>query len=222
MRAKWTAAFTVVLCVLAVLAVSPVGNSARGLFAANSDKVDGIHASRVPKAGQLLPLNARKKFPRAVLPTVMGPKGGKGDTGATGAQGAQGPKGDTGAQGPQGATGPQGPPGHVVWAKFHSEGPPFYLQGAATSVERLRVGVFRVTFQQDVSPSHCAYQATLWTDGPAPVDGDRYIKPEGEVSAGEANLSNGGINPMAVDVQVANRDGVLWDSGGPVALAVFC
>jgi hypothetical protein len=129
MKGKWTAAFGAVLFVLAVLAVTPVANSAKGLFATNADRVDGIHASRTAKAGMLVPLGVNAKFPGSVVPTVTGPRGAtgaagpqgsKGETGLTGAQGSkgdtgapgpQGPKGETGATGAQGAQGAQGPRG---------------------------------------------------------------------------------------------------------------
>src|SRR5262249_16019539 len=139
-----------VVFVLAMLALTPAGKSAKGHFAANADKVDGIHASRTPKAGALLALNARKKFPASVVPTLPGPAG---------------PQGPHGPQGPQGPQGQQGEAAHVLWAKF-GEGPPPFLIGnnsAATSVERLRAGVFRLAFRQDLSA--CAYEATLVTAG---------------------------------------------------------
>jgi hypothetical protein len=37
-------------------------------FARNADKVDGIHASRTPRANRLLPLGANRRFPRSVIP----------------------------------------------------------------------------------------------------------------------------------------------------------
>jgi hypothetical protein len=107
--------------------------------AGNAGRVDGLSASRTPRAGQLLALNAAKKFPASVVPAgaagragqmgatgpagpagaagPAGSPGAKGDTGAagakgeTGAQGAQGPAGPQGAAGADGAQGPQGPAG---------------------------------------------------------------------------------------------------------------
>jgi hypothetical protein len=143
-------------------------------------------------------------------------KGNRGPQGGVGAQGLTGP------QGPQGLPGPPGPPGAAattLWAKF-GEGPPPFLIGnnaAATGVERLRTGVFRITFKQDVGA--CAYEATLVTAGP--IDGVTFDLPKGEVSAGP-DFTNGASNPKAVDVQVANSSGVLSDNIGSVALAVFC
>jgi hypothetical protein len=57
----------------------------RALFAANADKVDGFHASRVPRANRLLPLGRNGKFPASVVPA--------------------GPQGPQGIQGPQGLAG---------------------------------------------------------------------------------------------------------------------
>jgi hypothetical protein len=213
MTAKWMAALTAVLLVLSLLALTPAAHTAKRLFAADSDKVDGIHASRTPKAGQLLALDARKKYPASVVPTVTGPRGPAGREGATGPQGPQGQ---------QGATGPRGPEGeaaHLLWAKF-GEGPPPFLIGinsAATGVERLRTGVFRLTFKQDVSA--CAYEATLVTAGP--TNAAAFDLPTGEVSAG-TDFTNGASNPKAVDVQVATSSGTQSDNVGSVALAVLC
>ena len=111
MRGRWSAAVAAGSLVVAVLAFAPLAGSAKGVFATNSDKLDGIHASKTVKAGTLLPLGKNAKFPASVIPNVQGPRGA---TGATGATGAQGPKGDTGAQGANGntgATGAQGPQG---------------------------------------------------------------------------------------------------------------
>jgi hypothetical protein len=108
MRAKWSMVVAAACLVLAVLALAPLADSARGIFAANSDKIDGIHASKTAKPGMLVPLAKNAKFPASVVPTV------KGDTGATGATGSQGPKGDagaTGSPGPKGDTGATGSPG---------------------------------------------------------------------------------------------------------------
>jgi hypothetical protein len=116
MKAKWSAAVAVGSLVLALLAFAPLAGSAKGIFATNADKIDGIHASKTVQAGKLLPLGKNAKFPASVVPTVKGPRGATGSTGATG---PQGPKGDTGATGPQGpkgdtgATGPQGPTGNT-------------------------------------------------------------------------------------------------------------
>jgi hypothetical protein len=86
--------------------------------AINADKVDGLHASRSPRAGRLLALDAKAKLPASVLPAAQtgpagpaGPAGPKGDTGAAGAQGEPGLKGDMGAPGPKGDTGAQGAKG---------------------------------------------------------------------------------------------------------------
>ncbi len=83
--------------------------------AGDADKVDGIDASRTPRAGALLALNANAKFPRSVVPaSARGATGARGPAGPAGLQGGVGPagaKGDTGAVGARGATGAQGPQG---------------------------------------------------------------------------------------------------------------
>ncbi|HEY7148013.1 MAG TPA: hypothetical protein VH420_01080 [Gaiellaceae bacterium] len=63
---------------VAVAAVTPIGQAARdkitprARFALNSDRVDGIHASRLPKAGRLLALGSTKKFPASVFSGLSG------------------------------------------------------------------------------------------------------------------------------------------------------
>lgn len=94
--------------------------------AGNAKTVNKIGASKTPRAGMLLPLNAKGQFPAAVIPASrqaigkpgpagpQGPQGPQGPAGTNGAAGAQGPKGNTGATGATGApggTGPQGLPG---------------------------------------------------------------------------------------------------------------
>ncbi len=77
--------------------------------AGNADRVDGLNASRTPRAGQLLALDGRKKFPASVVPAgATGPIGPAGPVGATGATGGPGAKGDTGSAGAAGARGLQG------------------------------------------------------------------------------------------------------------------
>ena len=113
---------------IAVLSASPLGDAARSIvpFANNADRVDQLHASKTPKAGQLLPLGKNAKFPASVLTAkqgATGAQGPKGDTGPQGATGAQGPKGDTGLQGPKGDAGATGPPGAAVSTHVRSSAP---------------------------------------------------------------------------------------------------
>ena len=86
--------------VVAVFGATPVGQAARDAipaFARNAGKVDGIDASRRPRAGYLLALGTNKKFPAsvgAIGPTgPVGPKGDKGDKGDAGPQGLPGVSG---------------------------------------------------------------------------------------------------------------------------------
>jgi hypothetical protein len=107
--------------VVGVLGWTPLGEAAGGavrvaLFARNSDKVDGIGASRKPRANQLLPLGRNGKFPLKVIPagtqvTLQGPPGPRGDRGPQGPAGATGPAGARGPAGPPGPQGDQGPAG---------------------------------------------------------------------------------------------------------------
>ena len=86
--------------------------------AGNANTVNKIGASKTPRAGMLVPLNAKGQFPAAVIPASRqaigkaGPQGRRagpqGPAGANGSAGAQGAKGDTGASGATGATGAAG------------------------------------------------------------------------------------------------------------------
>jgi hypothetical protein len=77
----------------AVTAVPPFAKKSG--FAANAGAVNGIHASKKPKAGFLVPLARNGKFPASV--------------GQVGPPGQQGPQGIQGIQGIQGVQGPEGP-----------------------------------------------------------------------------------------------------------------
>ena len=63
--------------VVAIAGITPLGQAAQDAaqvvrFARNADKVDGLHASRSPKAGRLLALNSSKKFPASVFTGLSG------------------------------------------------------------------------------------------------------------------------------------------------------
>ena len=87
--------------------------------AGNANTVNKIGASKTPRAGMLVPLNAKGQFPAAVIPASrqagpagpQGSQGPQGPAGANGAAGAQGPKGNTGATGANGTNGTTGPQG---------------------------------------------------------------------------------------------------------------
>ncbi len=80
--------------------------------AGNADRVDGLNASRTPRAGQLLALDAKRKFPASVVPAgAIGPAGPAGATGATGSPGAKGDAGPAGSRGEAGARGADGAQG---------------------------------------------------------------------------------------------------------------
>jgi hypothetical protein len=101
---------SVVAFVIAVMGVTPLGEAAKNAlpFARNADRVDSLHASTTPKAGQLYPLGKNKKFPAKVLSVTRGPKG---ETGEMGLPGQTGPRGAVGARGPAGPAGPRGAQG---------------------------------------------------------------------------------------------------------------
>jgi hypothetical protein len=73
--------------VVALFGATPLGHAARSavplaLFSNNSDKVDGIHASKIPRPGYLVPLGLNGKFPSAV--GLAGPQGPAGPSGISG------------------------------------------------------------------------------------------------------------------------------------------
>ena len=75
MKGRLPTVLSITAVLLAVLGLTPLGNAARDVlprarFALNSDRVDGIHASRSPKAGRLLALSSSKKFPASVIPAT--------------------------------------------------------------------------------------------------------------------------------------------------------
>lgn len=83
--------------------------------ARNADKVDGLHASRRPRAGRLLALDRSGHFPRSVFPAGLrgraGPRGATGPRGPVGTLGPRGPIGPRGLAGAPGPTGQLGAPG---------------------------------------------------------------------------------------------------------------
>jgi hypothetical protein len=75
MKRRLPIVLSVTALVIAVAGIAPLGKAAREAtevvrFARNADKVDGLHASRSPKAGRLLALNGARKFPASVLPAT--------------------------------------------------------------------------------------------------------------------------------------------------------
>ena len=78
MKGRLPTVLSITAIVIAVLGLTPLGNAAREVlpkarFAKNADRVDGLHASRSPKAGRLLALSSSKKFPASVIPVTTPP-----------------------------------------------------------------------------------------------------------------------------------------------------
>jgi hypothetical protein len=73
MKARLPLALSVVALLVTLASFTPLGEAAGEAiprFARNADKVDGLHASRTPRAGRLLALNSARKFPASVLPAA--------------------------------------------------------------------------------------------------------------------------------------------------------
>src|SRR5215813_8566607 len=78
MKGRLPTVLSATALLIALASLTPVGQAARdkiaprARFALNSDRVDGIHASRVPKAGRLLALGTNRQFPASVLSGLSG------------------------------------------------------------------------------------------------------------------------------------------------------
>jgi len=78
MKGRLPTALSATALLIALASLTPIGQAARDAitpkarFALNSDRVDGIHASRLPKAGRLLALGTTKKFPASVFSGLSG------------------------------------------------------------------------------------------------------------------------------------------------------
>ncbi len=84
--------------------------------AGTAGALNGIKASKQPRAGQLVPLGQDGKFPASVgIAGPAGPQGPKGDTGEQGPAGPKGATGPKGAEGPSGPAGTRGPSGVSGW-----------------------------------------------------------------------------------------------------------
>lgn len=72
MKRRLPTVLSMAAVLIAVMAATPLGQAARDIvpkarFALNAGRVDGLRASKSPKAGYLLALDRSKKFPASVL-----------------------------------------------------------------------------------------------------------------------------------------------------------
>jgi hypothetical protein len=198
--------------VVAVLGAASLGEAARNAvrYALNADRVDGIHASRTPAPGRLLPLGPNKKLPRAVLPAGLegrpGPVGPVGPQGERGPRGEQGPRGERGPEGPPGPKGDPGAPATSLWAAVASDGALAAGSGVAASA-RAGTGIYDVVFARDVRG--CAYAATLATAEPL-------------ASAPKGQIGVAGKEEDAAGVRVETHTSSGTNADRPFHLAVLC
>jgi hypothetical protein len=73
MKARLPLALSVIALLVTLASITPLGEAAGDAipiarYARNADKVDGLHASRTPRAGRLLALNSLRRFPASVIP----------------------------------------------------------------------------------------------------------------------------------------------------------
>jgi hypothetical protein len=187
---------------VAVLGATPIGEAAAkrvvrvALFAKNADKVDGIHASRSPKAGTIVSLGADGRLPASVLPPSpalpVGPVA------------PPGPQGDRGPEGPVEARGDPGEPATTLWAVVGANGA--IVRGSGTAgARRVAVGSYEITF--GVPIAECATLVAL-----AAPDGT------GSTATGQAGASSG--NDTVVKVETETSTGTNADRA--FQLAVLC
>jgi hypothetical protein len=70
MRQRLSIVLSATALLVALVGATPLGNAAARLvadYAKNADRVDGIHASKTPRAGKLLPLNGQARVPNSVV-----------------------------------------------------------------------------------------------------------------------------------------------------------
>jgi hypothetical protein len=73
MKGRLPIVLSIVAVVLAAVGYTSIGEAARealprASFASNSDRVDGLHASKRRRVGWLYPLGAKGQFPATVIP----------------------------------------------------------------------------------------------------------------------------------------------------------
>ncbi len=210
---------------IAALAATPLGTAAQNavrvaLYAKNAGKVDGVSASRVPRPGHLLALDANGKIPASVLPPAelgppgppgpAGPPGPPGSPGERGAEGPQGPVGPVGPEGPAGVTGAagaQGEPGEpatVLWASVAADGA--IVRGTGTADARqVATGSYEVTFGAPIS--ECATIAAL-------------AAPDGATSTVTGQIGAAARSETVIRVETETSAGTNADKAFHVA--VFC
>jgi hypothetical protein len=153
-RERLPLVLSITALLVALAGFTPLGEAARNavpiaLFAKNAGKVNGLKASRTPKAGQLVALGADGKFPDSV--------------------------GQAGPRGPEGPQGPAGDPATKLFAVVNADGS-VYKQSGVIGVSKVGTGTYDITFNRNVDD--CAPVAsagghkltdTTWTDnGPDP------------------------------------------------------
>jgi hypothetical protein len=118
--------------------------------------------------------------------------------------GARGPAGPAGPAGAAGPAGPAGAAATALWAQIDSAGSVVRQKGVA-SAQKLGIGDYLVTFNQDVTG--CTYQATLG----GPTTGLTV----GEISAAQRTAIAAGVRVFTLSSAGANSDRAF-------SLAVFC
>ena len=213
---------------IAALTATPLGAAAQNavrvaLYAKNAGKVDGVSASRVPRPGHLLALDANGKIPASVLPPAEpgppgppGPSGPPGPPGSPGERGAEGPQGPIGPVGPEGPAGPAGPagvagargepgePATVLWASVAADGS--IVRGTGTADARqVATGSYEVTFGTPIS--ECATIAAL-------------AAPDGATSTVTGQIGAAPRSETVIRVETETSAGTNADKAFHVA--VFC
>jgi hypothetical protein len=167
-REKLPLVLSATALVVALLGATPLGEAAYNAvpFAKNAGKVNGIKASRAPRASQLLPLGPNRKFPSSVVPV-----------------------------GPQGPQGPPGPGASNFFAVVNPDGS-IYQQKGVVGIRKTDTGTYQITFNRSVDECSVVAIVgghrtgpTTWTD--PPYKGLATVRTFGQVAEIRTLATNG-------------------------------
>jgi hypothetical protein len=157
-KAKLPLVLSATALAVAVLGATPLGHAAYNMvsFAKNAGRVNGIKASRSPRANQLLPLGPNKKFPSSVVP-----------------------------QGPPGPQGPAGPAASNLFAVVNPDGS-IYKEKGVLGISKPQSGYYDITFSRSIDDCAVVatvgghrISSTNWTD---PYIGVATVRTFGQVA----------------------------------------